>query len=122
MRAGGRWAAVGLVAGAILLVSVIPIPGSVPKDGGVPTSALFHVVGYAVLAALLSIALLATETRVRAALLGSGGASGYGALIECVQYPISYRTFNFLDMLINGAGAGVGVLLLFVALALREAP
>lgn len=114
--------AVALLAAAILLVSVVPIPGAVPDEsGGLPTSVLFHAVGYAALAMTLRIALIATRrphTNGGAFL----GASAYGALIECLQYPLPYRTFSYLDMLINATGAGLGLALLWIGLALREAP
>lgn len=108
-----RWTAVALLAGAILVASLIPIPGSVPEDsGGIPTSALFHAVGYAALAGAIGYALLARVDRDRALVAGIGGASAYGALIECLQYPIPYRTFSYLDMAINAAGAALGALAL----------
>ncbi|MFC6904303.1 VanZ family protein [Halalkalicoccus tibetensis] len=114
-----RWMPVALLAGAILVASVIPIPGSVPEDGGgIPTSGLFHVVGYAALAAAIGYALLAPGNRARALVAGTGGAGAYGALIECVQYPIPYRTFSYLDMLVNVGGAALGAVALLCALAL----
>lgn len=107
-----RWTAVALVSIAILVVSMVPIPGAVPEEGGgIPTSVLFHFVGYGVLAALLAVSVLVEETRDRASLTGAFGASAYGILIECLQYPIPYRSFSYLDMLVNGLGATVGVLL-----------
>lgn len=116
-----RWAAVALVAAAIFFVSVIPIPGSVPDDGGgVPTSVLFHFVGYAVLAVLLVFALLARWRALSANVLSLVSASLYGVLIECVQYPISYRTFSYLDMLTNSVGALCGVLFFSLLLFLSE--
>lgn len=121
MRVPSRWALVALLAGAILVVSVVPIPDSVPEDGGgIPTSALFHVVGYAALAAATGYALLAPGGRARALVAGSGGAGTYGALIECLQYPIPYRTFSYLDMLVNVAGATLGAAALLCALALSR--
>lgn len=117
-----RWTGITVLAGAILVVSVVPIPGAVPDEsGGLPTSLLFHAVGYAALAMTLRISLIATRrphTNAGALL----GASAYGALIECLQYPLPYRTFSYLDMLINATGAGLGLALLWVGLALREAP
>lgn len=116
-----RWIAVGLVASAILLVSVIPIPGSVPDEsGGLPMSVLFHFLGYAMLAALLGFTRLVGESHARANAEGFIGASGYGALIECLQYPIPYRSFSILDMLVNGAGAILGAFVLLGVLALSE--
>lgn len=114
-----RWAPVALLAGAILVASVIPIPGSVPEDsGGIPTSLLFHAVGYAVLAGAIGYALLGTGNRARALVAGTGGAGAYGALIECVQYPIPHRAFSYLDMLVNAGGAALGAATLFCLLAI----
>lgn len=116
-----RWAAVVLVAAAIFLVSVIPIPESVPDDGGgVPTSVLFHFIGYAVLAVLLCFALFTRRRPLPANALSLVSASFYGVLIECVQYPISYRSFSYLDMLTNSLGAFCGVLIFSLLLALSE--
>jgi VanZ family protein len=114
-----RWLAVALLAVAILAVSVVPIPGSVPEDGGgIPTSALFHFVGYAVLAGAIGYARLPDGGRIRALLAGFCGASAYGVLIECLQYPIAYRTFSYLDMAINAAGATLGAAALLCTLVL----
>lgn len=119
MRSSSRWTVVALLACTVLVVSVVPIPGSVPEDGGaIPTSALFHLVGYAVLAGVIGHALLPDRGRVRALLAGFCGASAYGALIECLQYPIAHRTFSFLDMAINAAGATLGAAALLCVLAL----
>jgi VanZ family protein len=116
-----RWITVVLVAAAIFLVSVIPIPESVPDDGGgVPTSVLFHFIGYAVLAAVLCFALFTRWRPLSANAFSLLGASFYGVLIECVQYPIPYRSFSHLDMLINSVGALCGVLVFNLLLALSE--
>lgn len=116
-----RWVAVALVAGAILVVSMIPIPGSVPADsGGIPTSVLFHFVGYATLAAVFASTRPVRESRVRANAITFVAAGGYGALIECLQYQIPYRSFSYLDMLVNGAGATLGVLVLTVLVLSEE--
>ncbi len=106
-----RWGTVVLVAGTILVVSAVPIPGAVPEEGGgVPTSVLFHFLGYATLSALLAFARLARQRAARAA-TGLAGASTYGVLIECLQSPIPYRSFSYLDMLVNAAGASLGAVI-----------
>lgn len=113
------WLAVALVAGAILVLSVIPIPGSVPEEGGgVPTSVLFHFLGYATMAPLLAFSSLTRDLRVRPIATGLLGTSAYGVLIECLQYPIPYRSFSYLDMLVNGAGATAGTVVLLCVLSL----
>lgn len=112
-----RWLAVALVAGAILVVSVVPIPGSIPEEsGGIPTSVLFHFLGYATMATVMVLAISppTRDRRVRSIATGFLGASAYGVLIECLQHPIPYRSFSYLDMLVNGTGATAGTFLVCV--------
>lgn len=114
-----RWLAVALLAGVILVVSVIPIPGSVPDDGVIPTSVLFHFLGYAALAAALAIAL--GSRRLRSSISGSfAGASGYGVLLEFVQSGLPYRTFSTLDMAVNASGALLATTVALVVALLRR--
>lgn len=115
-----RWLAVALLAGVILVVSVIPIPGSVPEEGGgIPTSVLFHFLGYAALAAALAIAL--GSRRLRSSISGSfAGASGYGVLMEFVQLGLPYRTFSYLDMAVNASGALLATTVALVVALLRR--
>jgi VanZ family protein len=113
------WLAVALVAGAILVVSVIPIPESTPEEGGgVPIAVLFHFVGYAVLAVALAAALW--PRRLRYAIGGAFlGASACGAFAELLQSGLPHRTFSYLDMAINAAGAATGAALVLVVVLLR---
>lgn len=116
-----RWLATVSLAGVILVVSVVPVPEAVPEEGGgIPTSAVFHFVGYAALSALIGFALLVRRSPVYGSGAGVASASAYGALIECLQSPIPYRSFGVLDMAINAAGAVIGGLVLLGALALSE--
>ncbi len=116
-----RWSVVALFAAAILFVPVIPIPGSIPEEGsGIPTSLLFHFVGYAALAALLGFALFVRRTSLYSTTLSIVGATLYGILIEYIQYPIPYRSFSYLDMLGNGAGAAFGAVVLAILIARSE--
>lgn len=111
--------AVALVAGAILVGSMIP--GSVPEEGGgVPTSVLFHFLGYATMAPLLAFSSFTRDLRVRPIATGLLGTSAYGVLIECLQHPIPYRSFSYLDMLVNGAGATAGTVVLLCVLSLSD--
>ncbi|ADJ15086.1 VanZ family protein [Halalkalicoccus jeotgali] len=111
-----RWLTVAILAGTILVVSLIPIPGAVPEDGGIPPSVLFHFIGYAALAGAVGIALL-VSSRTRAVAGASVGASAYGVLMECLQYPLSYRSFSYVDMAINTTGATLGALLVVCVLS-----
>ncbi|KTG09120.1 hypothetical protein AUR64_15090 [Haloprofundus marisrubri] len=100
-----------LVAGSVFVASVITPPGD-----GVPTLGPFGLVGadkwlhaaaYAGVAASLSHA-LATRTR-RAAVGGFLGGAVYGFCIELVQALVPARQFDLLDAAANALGAGVGV-------------
>lgn len=113
--AGLRWLAVATVALAILVVSVMRIPESVPEGGGgIPTSVLFHFVGYATLAAALAVAVVARHPSGAATGGAFLGASGYGVLIEGLQFGLPYRSFSYADILTNATGATTGLLALAV--------
>lgn len=113
-----RWTAVGLFAGAILLASVVPIPGPGPEEpGGIPTTAFLHFLGYGTLSGLLVAFSSGRRRSARALSTGLLGSTAYGALIECLQYVVPYRSFSYLDMAVNGAGAAVGALAALCVLA-----
>lgn len=73
-------------------------------------TAVLHLLGYAVLAYTLGSP-LERSTRVgRPALVAILAATGFGAGIEGLQLAIPYRTGSAIDVLLNGVGATVGVL------------
>lgn len=134
-RAPGRWVATGpwtpfLVATAVVLVaSVVPVPDAVVAGGGAVDGAaagsgggplavlgptgVFHLVGYAGLAALSA---RATGRDGRGLLLAAAIAVAVGFGVELVQTAIPWRTFAWRDSLVNAIGAAAGV----VAVAARS--
>jgi hypothetical protein len=72
---------------------------------GVGLTDPFHLVGYAVLAALL---VPATRERRFGPLLAAAGAVAFGFGIELVQAPIPWRSFAWRDAAVNAGGAVIG--------------
>ncbi|WP_331233237.1 VanZ family protein [Natronorarus salvus] len=104
-----RWLVVGLLALAILVASVVPIPGAVPEESaGLSTNMLFHLVGYAILSTALSVAFETRRTIGRSVAAAVVCATGYGAVIEGVQLFVPYRTGDPVDVAVNAFGALVG--------------
>ncbi|WP_424015213.1 VanZ family protein [Halorubrum xinjiangense] len=105
----------------VFVGSVVPVPASSGGGGGALGSALgalldalpagvgltdpFHLVGYAVLAALL---VPATRERRFGPLLAVTGAVAFGFGIELVQAPIPWRSFAWRDAAVNAGGAVIG--------------
>lgn len=97
--------------------SVVPVPASSGGGGGALGGALdvlpagigltdpFHLVGYAVLAALL---VPATGGRRFGPLLAAAAAVSFGFGIELVQAPIPWRSFAWRDAAVNAGGAVIG--------------
>ena len=121
-------------AAVVFAASVVPVPNPASAGGGssfpaltLPNSTLpawfgltgpFHLVGYAVLAALARRAALRTgRTPAAAAALAVAAATGFGFGIELVQAPIPWRSFAWTDAAVNGVGAAIGTA---VAAALRK--
>ncbi|GAB3418424.1 hypothetical protein GCM10027435_18410 [Haloparvum alkalitolerans] len=119
-RAGVRPAVA--VAAAVLLASVVPVPGEAPADPGiVGLTDPFHLLGYAALAAALvrpvRVALRerigfpsadALPRSVVAALLAALAATAFGLGVEVVQAPLPWRSFAVADALVNASGALIG--------------
>ena len=110
--AWSRWLVVFLAAGAIYWCSDRPVPGAValPIPQG---DKLLHLVAYAVFAALVFRALQGGEPRPAAAgvlVLGAALATAYGVSDEFHQLRVPGREFSVLDMLADGAGATLAVL------------
>jgi len=94
---------------AILMLSVMPplsLTPSIPANSGVN----LHLLAYGALCVLLCMWLnFAGKTRtpaVHAAFL----TSLYGVLIECVQFGVSYRSFEMSDILINCFAAAIMII------------
>lgn len=100
--------AVGAWCVALVLASVIPIPGSSGSPSVLPFSptAPFHLVGYGVLGALT---IDAVGPRRGAMAFAALFAMSVGAGIEVLQVTIPWRTFAIADLAINALGAVAGV-------------
>ncbi|GAB6880548.1 hypothetical protein JCM17823_28220 [Halorubrum gandharaense] len=104
----------------MLVVSLVPIPGS-GGSGGVGGGAggpvvghlpswvgltdPFHLVGYAVLGALIT---LAAGTDRRGLVVAVTLATGFGFGVELAQATIPWRTFAWSDVAVNAVGAVAG--------------
>ena len=118
---GSRRVAVAFAA-LVLAASLVPIPSGTPTGGETVLPAWFgltgpfHLVGYAVLAALL---VRATRRRRFGLLFAAVAAVAFGFGVELVQAPIPWRSFAWGDAAVNAAGAAVGTA---VAALRREPP
>jgi len=101
-----RWGVVGLVAGTILLASILPA-GGVGRTAGplgvVGLDKWFHTVGYTLLAVAIATAVIERHPR-RAGIIVFAGALGFGIGVEVLQLVLPYREFSWLDVLANGIG------------------
>ena len=102
-----RWWWISLAyAAAILFVSVIPVPEG-PK--GIPVDKWVHVCEYLLLAWLLwQASYLSGFSFLKTAAVSILLPAVYGALIECIQYFIPYRSADVMDALANSIGALIG--------------
>ena len=83
-----------------------------PSAMGAPGGPGWHLLGYAILGALLG-----QRYPVGTAwLLGSG----YGALVEGIQWAVRYRAAEVGDLLVNGLGVAIGLLVGRAALRFRR--
>ncbi|MDZ5813331.1 VanZ family protein [Halorubrum sp. AD140] len=104
-------------AAVVVAASLVPVPGAA-SGGGQPGGLLpawvgvtmgFHLVGYALLAALVVRAVRrAPRQRVAAAALGVAVATGVGFGVELLQAPIPWRSFAWTDAAVNAVGAVLG--------------
>ncbi|WP_241996784.1 hypothetical protein [Halorubrum sp. SD626R] len=97
---GSADGAVGVIDGAVDIVAVA-------LPAGVGLTAPFHLLGYAVLAALL-VPGTAREPRAVAAVAAAAVATAFGFGIELVQAPIPWRSFAWSDAALNAVGAAGG--------------
>lgn len=114
-----RWRPAVAFAVVVLVASVVPIPGSTSAaspGAGLGFTAAFHVVGYAVLAALIACVIGRSLVGLASAAVL---ATAFGFGIEVLQSPIPWRSFAWLDVLFNALGAVVGVTAVAVAIARR---
>lgn len=111
MIARRRWLVAAIVAGVILVASLVPVDGgTTPTLLGVGLDKWQHTAGYALLAVAVSHALGATEQSIAQRRLRTVGVVvGYGVLIEMLQLPLATRLFTVTDVLANTVGALVGI-------------
>lgn len=105
---GGQWLPAGLVAGALLVGSLVPIPGPMAgQPSPVPITAPFHLVGYGILAASVAGPLRSGPggSPARTATIAVAIAVGYGAFVELLQFVWPYRLGIGRDVLLNTIGA-----------------
>ncbi|WP_058366601.1 VanZ family protein [Haloparvum sedimenti] len=116
------WRPAAAIAAAVLLASVVPVPGDASAGGGVVSlTDPFHLLGYAALAAALvcpvgaglrerigfrSAALLPRTAVV--ATLAALASTAFGLGVEVVQAPIPWRSFAVADAVVNAVGALIG--------------
>lgn len=108
------WAAVAAWAGVIFAMSSLP-GSSVPGRYG----SLAHFAEYAVLGALLYVALRHGSAPVTSALVAALLASGYGISDELHQYFVPMRVPDVRDWAIDTAGALSAITVLVVIERLR---
>lgn len=104
-----RWLAVVLIAGGILLASVIRPDGvrdALGPLGIVGLDKWLHALAYAALSITLAYA-FAEWDATTAAIAVFVLAMAFGLGIELVQAAVPYRDFSWLDLLANGIGAAV---------------
>lgn len=102
-----RWWPAVLVAGAVLVFSLVPLGGGAAAGSGavagIGLDKLLHVVDYAALALALCYA-----TRARtmgACLLAFAAAVAFGGAVELLQLPVPTRRGSLLDVAANAVGA-----------------
>lgn len=104
MRIASGWALVLALAitTAALFGSLLP---RVPMPQAPFGDKLVHAAGYAALAVSWRLALRGPSTAILA------GVFAFGAVIECLQGLLPWRSFEWADMLANGSGAALGLLI-----------
>jgi len=107
-----------VLAASILVASVIPVPSATPQTdptGTVATTTLFHIAGYATLAAGGVVAVARRGWVARRRLLVSVAivvaVALFGVATELLQGVIPWRTLSVAEMGLNAASALCGGLL-----------
>lgn len=113
-----RWIRVLLVLVIILTLftgSVAPISevstGETNDNGGIPLWAFLHIIGYLTFTGALIYALADSSYSNNEIIFVVFLISViFGMFMELIQNQINYRTFSFIDMILNSLGALVAVL------------
>lgn len=90
----------------VFILSVAPIPGFVILSS-LPMDKIAHFVLYGVTAVMLYRFLRTRYSAKRSILYSIAVSAFYGALLECVQFFLPYRSFSTADMAANTLGAVV---------------
>ncbi len=111
----GAWRPAVAFATVVFVASVVPLPesggassangGGIVSLGPLGLTDPFHLIGYAVLAALVT---RATGRTLQGLVVAVAVATAFGFGIEVVQAAIPWRGFAWRDVLLNGLGATVG--------------
>jgi VanZ family protein len=111
-------------AGTILASGILPTRGVVSAISGGHddlTTTTGHFAAYVLLGFLLGVALGGWRVERDRLILALALAAALGGLIELVQMPLPYRDGQAIDMLVDVAGAAVG-LVVFSAVAPARRP
>lgn len=104
-----------IIATLLVLVSALaPLPAA--PDLPSYSDKLVHFACYLVLGWLATLA----QRRRQAQLLATAGMVVLGVAIECLQGLLPWRSFEWLDMVANGAGVVTGYLLAVAVIGLRR--
>ncbi len=101
-----RWLAAGLWALLIFVACSIPSPAAPQRLPFLDKAA--HLILFAVLSLFLARSLHHIRSKKSIVLLAAAVSLFYGLLIEIHQSFIPYRSFEYLDLLADGVGAGLG--------------
>jgi len=117
------WLLIVVLAVAILVASVVPVPAATPQTdptGSVDTTTLLHIVGYATLAAggVIAVAREGWPGRRRSRRVEIRAVAGvvtvvalFGVGTELLQALIPWRTYAVTEIGLNAASAAGGGLL-----------
>jgi hypothetical protein len=119
-----HWAWVAWAA-AILFLSAVP-PGwileAVPRTGWSLAATAGHVAEFGLFTLLVWLALPAIGSVPRRAVVSGAVSLAFGLVIELVQWPIPYRSFDLLDWAADAAGTAAVLLVLSACRYRRAAP
>lgn len=109
---GASWRVVGLLAVALFIASLLPIPfRRRPEFGRVGPDKFLHLVGHSGFAAALAAALNAGRFDHRTAgVLAISGSTGYGLIIGRLQEWVPGRVHESADIVAGFIGSVLGVL------------
>lgn len=99
----------------ILFLSTVPpgwILGAVPRSGWSLASTAGHVGEFGLFALFLWLALPPSDSAGRRAVVSGAVSLTFGLVIELVQWPIPYRSFDLRDWAADAGGTAAALLVL----------